>query len=77
MTSGSDELVVDTFDGKNSKFAKVFIEELKGNTDYLTSEDIFSNIQKSHTNLNDQTPQFFPIDGELHLDGQFIFKVKN
>ena len=76
MASGGATPVVDAnIDNKHSLFAYKFIDILKKNSDYITSQNIYSQIKKYHANER-QTPQFYGVANCGHLEGDFVFKVK-
>ncbi len=76
MASGGATPVVDAnIDNKHSLFAYKFIDILKKNSDFITSQNIYSQIKKYHANER-QTPQFYGVANWGHLEGDFVFKVK-
>ena len=76
MASGGATPVVDAnIDNKHSLFAYKFIDILKKNSDFITSQNIYSQIKKYHANER-QTPQFYGVSNWGHLEGDFVFKVK-
>ena len=76
MASGGATPVVDVaIDNKHSLFAYKFIDILKQNNDFITSQSVFLQIKKYHANQQ-QTPQYYGVQNWGHLDGDFVFKVK-
>ena len=76
MASGGATPVVDAnIDNKHSLFAYKFIDILKKNSDFITSQNIYLQIKKYHANER-QTPQFYGVANWGHLEGDFVFKVK-
>ena len=77
MASGGATPVVDAnIDNKHSLFAYKFIDILKKNSDFITSQNIFLQIKKYHAS-EQQTPQFYGVANWGHLEGDFVFKVKD
>ena len=82
IASGGDNPVLDeSIDGKNSVFAKTFLDILESNQNILTSPALFSMVQgrvkaeaaKSHFS---QQPEMKAIKGAGHEAGDFFFVPK-
>jgi TPR repeat protein len=82
IASGGDNPVLDeNIDGKNSVFAKVFLDILESNQNILTSPALFNMVQgrvkgeaaKSHFS---QQPEMKAIKGAGHEAGDFFFVPK-
>ncbi|HXA34898.1 MAG TPA: caspase family protein [Steroidobacteraceae bacterium] len=82
IASGGDNPVLDeSIDGKNSVFAKTFLDVLESNQNILTSPALFSMVQgrvkaeaaKSHFS---QQPEMKAIKGAGHEAGDFFFVPK-
>jgi hypothetical protein len=78
LTSGGDAPVLDEGGGKNSVFARAFIDELEANTGILSSPELFSRLSKrvevaAQSNKFVQKPEFKSIKGAGHEVGDFFF----
>ena len=77
MASGGETPVIDTaIDDKHSLFAYKFLDILNKNEDFITSSNVFLKIKKYHATQK-QVPQFYGVANWGHLDGDFVFKVRN
>ena len=77
ITSGSDERVPDAGAGGHSFFAAKFLQILEENKDNIISRKVFEKIDvyiQKHAKVN---PQMNVIPNGIHLDGHFIFSVRN
>ena len=77
ITSGSDERVPDTGAGNHSLFAAKFLQILEENQDHIISREVYEKIDvyiQKHAKVN---PQMDIIPNGIHLDGHFIFSVRN
>ena len=75
LSSGGEEPVKDTVVNNHSLFAYKFIDMLKKNENYITTGNIFREISKVHSDIN-QTPQLGTVSTWGHLNGEFVFIVK-
>jgi len=76
MASGGETPVVDVVvDNKHSLFAYKFLDILKKNKNFITSQNVFLQIKKYHADQQ-QTPQFYGVANWGHLNGDFVFKIK-
>jgi len=77
ITSGSLEPVADTYIKNHSVFAYKFINILKQNENYISSMDLYSELNNFIISASSQRPTFNALYDMGHLDGQFFFIVKN
>lgn len=76
VSSGGETPVLDVaIDNKHSLFAYKFLDILRKNKDYITSLNVFSQLHRYHSTKK-QTPQRYHVLSWGHLDGDFVFKVK-
>jgi ankyrin repeat protein len=73
LTSGGLEPVMDSGGGKNSVFAKAFINALKDNNSILDGHTLFSVIRRPVILNSDQTPEYGDIRKAGHDGGDFLF----
>ena len=81
LTSGGDAPVLDEGGGRNSVFARAFLDELEDNTGILSSPELFNRVSKrvqiaAAHNKFVQTPEFKSIKGAGHEVGDFFFVPK-
>ena len=74
LSSGGNEPVDDSFDGKHSIFAKSFLDSLK-TADVINMESIYRRIDRAHGEMN-QRPYLYSPEMWGHLGGDFIFIAK-
>ena len=77
ITSGNIEPVVDSYIQKHSLFAYKFLNILKQNENYISSMDLFAQLNKYIISASSQSPQMYALNNMGHNDGQFFFIVKN
>ena len=75
LSSGGNEPVDDSFDGKHSIFAKSFINSLE-KADVINMESIYRRIDMAHGQM-DQRPYLYSPEMWGHGGGDFIFVAKN
>ena len=75
LSSGGNEPVDDSFDGKHSIFAKSFINSLE-NYDVINMQTIYRTIDMDHGQM-DQRPYLYSPEMWGHGGGDFIFVAKN
>ena len=74
LTSGGLEPVMDSGGGKNSVFARQFINALKGNQDKIDGQYLFSRLRRPVMLISDQTPVYSDIRKSGHeMGGDFVF----
>jgi uncharacterized protein len=78
LASGGDEPVLDIGGGKNSVFARAFLEELESNSGVLPAPELFARINKrvsaaAANNKVVQKPELKTIKGAGHELGDFFF----
>ena len=73
MVSGELEPVVDSGYGGHSVFANPFLRTLRDNQDVIDGETLFSRVKLIVVNSAHQTPQFGPVFGTGHENGDFLF----
>ncbi len=73
MTSGGLEPVLDGGGGKNSVFARAFIDALRENRDIIAGHHLFRRLRVYVTENSDQTPEYADIRKAGHDGGDFIF----
>ena len=76
ISSGGNSQVIDEAVKGHSLFAYKLIDLLKNNKSYLTSMQIFYEIEKYHSLINNQTPIIGTVDTWGHLNGHFVFLPK-
>ena len=76
ISSGGNSQVLDEAVKGHSLFAYKLIDLLKNNKSYLTSMQIFYEIEKYHSLINNQTPIIGTVDTWGHLNGHFVFLPK-
>ena len=76
MTSGNQEPVVDSLIDGHSPFAFIFLDILRNNTTYETTQSMFVKIAKYHAELS-QNPSLYASVKWGHLGGDFVFVKKN
>ena len=74
LSSGGNEPVDDSFDGKHSIFAKSFLDSLK-TAEVINMESIYRRIDRAHGEMN-QRPYLYSPEMWGHLGGDFIFIAK-
>ena len=77
ITSGSDERVPDAGAGGHSFFAAKFLQILKENQDHIISREVYDKIDVYIQKNAKVNPQMDVIPNGIHLDGHFIFSVRN
>ena len=77
ITSGNIEPVVDAHIENHSLFAYKFLNILKQNENYISSMDLFAQLNKYIISASSQSPQMYALNNMGHNDGQFFFIVKN
>ena len=77
ITSGSDERVPDTGAGNHSLFAAKFLQILEENQDHIISREVYEKIDVYIQKNAKVNPQMDIIPNGIHLDGHFIFSVRN
>lgn len=76
ISSGSTTSVLDTaVDNKHSLFAYKFIDILKKNKTFVTSRNLWVELEDYHEGVK-QTPQRYLVNSWGHLDGDFVFIPK-
>jgi uncharacterized caspase-like protein len=73
LVSGGLEPVMDGGGDGHSVFAKAFLDALKGNSDVLEAQALFSRIKRPVALESDQTPQYSDIRRAGHDGGDFLF----
>lgn len=78
LSSGGDQPVLDEGGGKNSVFAKAFLDELERNDRLLPSPELFLRLREKVTERSaelkfEQTPEFKTIKAAGHEVGDFFF----
>jgi hypothetical protein len=73
LTSGGLEPVMDSDGGKNSVFAKAFIDALRENQNIMDGHQLFSIIRRPVMLNSDQTPEYSDIRKSGHDGGDFLF----
>ena len=77
ITSGSLEPVADTYIQNHSLFAYKFINILKQNENYISSMDLYAELNNFIISASSQSPTFIALNDMGHNEGQFFFIVKN
>ena len=77
ITSGADERVPDAGAGGHSFFAAKFLQILKENQDHIISREVYDKIDVYIQKHAKKNPQMDVIPTGIHLDGHFIFSVRN
>ena len=79
ITSGSDERVPDAGANGHSFFAAKFLQILKENQNNIISRKVFEKIDLYIQKTVKVNPQMdvIPNSNAMHLDGHFIFSVRN
>ena len=77
ITSGADERVPDAGAGGHSFFAAKFLQILKENQDHIISREVYDKIDVYIQKNAKVNPQMDIIPNGIHLDGHFIFSVRN
>ena len=79
ITSGSDERVPDAGANGHSFFAAKFLQILEENKDSIISRKVFEKIDLYIQKTAKVHPQMdvIPNSNAMHLDGHFIFSVRN
>ena len=77
ITSGGNEPVVDSLDGKHSLFASKLIDTLKNNNTVINSQILFENIRRYVVVNADQTPERAIVHKTGDDGGDFLFFAKN
>ena len=76
ISSGGNEPVVDSLDGKHSLFALKLIETLKNSNNVINSQILFENIRRYVVNNADQTPERKILHKTGDDGGDFLFFPK-
>ncbi len=76
ITSGGLEPVADKGGGKNSPFAKAFIDALRDNDSIIDGLQLFGNMRRPVMIAADQTPQYADVRRAGHDGGDFLFVRK-
>jgi len=77
ITSGGLEPVADKGGGKNSPFAKAFIDALRSNKAIMDGTELFQSLRRPVMVAADQTPEYSDVRGAGHDGGDFLFVRKN
>ena len=78
ITSGDNEIVVDTAVSGHSAFAFKFIDILNKNDEFETGSNLYVQIQRYHAESDlRQSPNIFYKEVWGHLGGEFVFVKKN
>ena len=77
ITSGADERVPDAGAGGHSFFAAKFLQILKENQDHIISREVYDKIDVYIQKHAKKNPRMDVIPTGIHLDGHFIFSVRN
>ena len=76
ITSGGLEPVADKGGGKNSPFAKAFIDVLRDNVSIMDGVQLFGKMRRPVMVAADQTPQYADVRQAGHDGGDFLFVRK-
>ncbi len=76
ITSGGLEPVADKGGGKNSPFAKAFIDALKGNQAIMDGTELFQSLRRPVMVAARQTPEYSDVRDAGHDGGDFLFVRK-
>ena len=76
ITSGGLEPVADKGGGKNSPFAKAFIDVLLDNVSIMDGVQLFGKMRRPVMVAADQTPQYADVRNAGHDGGDFLFVRK-
>lgn len=76
ITSGGLEPVADKGDGKNSPFAKAFIQALTANPAIMDGTELFQSLRRPVMVAANQTPEYSDVRDAGHDGGDFLFVRK-
>ena len=76
ITSGGLEPVADKGGGKNSPFAKAFIDVLRDNGTIMDGMQLFNKMRRPVMVATEQTPQYADVRNAGHDGGDFLFVRK-